>query len=141
MVDALEAVWRVLRPNGLVFDLQPDASHRPAVAVRDARGRRTVGTIARAPDEDVVAAHAARERLVASGRFRTIAVARRTYRASFDTIAAFEASKRSHTPTWRLAPGTLPRLRAAWRTRRGRAAIESTRRMTIVALRKTDRSR
>lgn len=136
MVDALEAVWRVLRPRGLVFDLQPDASYLPTVSVRDRRARRSVGLILRAPDEDVFAAHAARERIVAEGRFRRIGFVRRTYRTSFESLRAFEADRRSHTPAWRLGPDTRRKLLAAWRTRRDGAAIETTMAMTMVVLRK-----
>src|SRR5688500_20230818 len=69
MVDALEAVRRALRPRGLVFDLQPEATYLPTVAVRDSRGRRSIGVLDREPDEDVIAAREARERVVRESRF------------------------------------------------------------------------
>lgn len=138
MVDALEAVWRALRPGGIVIDLQPDATYLPTLAVRDRGRHRRVGDILRPQDEDVLAAHAARERIVAAGRFRTIANVRRAYRTSYEHIEAFEADKRSHTPPWRLAPGVRRRLLALWRSRGRGAAIEVTRRMTLTALRKID---
>lgn len=139
MVDALEAVRGALRPSGLVFDLQPDATYLPTVAVRDSRGRRPMGVIAREPDEDVIAAHEARKRVVREGRFAEIALLRRTFTTNFTTLAAFEAERRSHTPTWRLARGMRPRLLDAWRARREGAAIETTMRMTIAVLQKRAR--
>jgi hypothetical protein len=136
MVDALEAVRRALRPNGLVFDLQPEATYLPTVAVRDSRGRRSIGVIDREPDEDVIAAREARERVVREGRFVQVASLHRTYTARFTSLSDFDADRRSHTPTWRLARGARPRLLEAWRTRHDRAVIETTRRMTIAVLRK-----
>ena len=141
MVDALEAVRAALRPRGLVFDLQPDATYLPTVAVRDSRGRRSMGVILREPDEDVIAAHEARKRLVREGRFAEIALLRRTFTTSFTTLAAFDADRRSHTPTWRLARGVRPRLLDAWRARRHGAVIETTRRMTMAVLQKSSRPR
>ena len=139
MVDALEAVRGALRPSGLVFDLQPDATYLPTVAVRDSRGRLSMGVIHREPDEDVIAAHEVRQRVVRDGRFTEIALLRRTFTTSFTTLAAFDAERRSHTPTWRLARGMRPRLVDAWRARREGAAIETTMRMTVAVLRKSSR--
>ena len=136
MVDALEAVRRALRPRGLVFDLQPEATYRPTIAVRDSRGRRAIGVLDRQPDEDVIAAHEARERVVREGRFVQVASLRRTYTTRFTSLSDFDADRRSHTPVWRLARGVRPRLTQAWRTRRDGAVIETTRRMTIAVLRK-----
>ena len=136
MVDALDAVRGALRPRGLVFDLQPDATYLPAVAVRDSRGCRSMGVIHREPDEDVIAAHEARKRVVREGGFVEIALLRRTFATGFTTLAGFEAERRSHT-TWRLARGMRPRLVDAWRGRRDGALIETTRRMTMVVLQKT----
>ena len=141
MVDALEAVRAALRPRGLVFDLQPDATYLPTVAVRDSRGRRSLGVIHREPDEDVIAAHEARQRVVREGGLAEIALLRRTFRTSFTTLAGFDAERRSHTPTWRLAQGMRPRLLAAWRTRRDGAVIETTMRVTMAVLRKSSRPR
>jgi hypothetical protein len=136
MVDALEAVRRALRPRGLVFDLQPEAMYLPTVAVRDSRGRRSIGLIDREPDEDVIAAHEARERVVREGRFVRVATLRRMYTTRFRSLSDFDADRRSHTPVWRLARGVRPRLIDAWRTRHDGAVIETTRRMTISVLRK-----
>jgi hypothetical protein len=141
MVDALEAVRGALRPRGLVFDLQPDATYQPTVAVRDSRGRRSMGVIAREPDEDVIAANGARKRVVRDGRFAEIALLRRTFRTSFTTLAGFDAERRSHTPTWRLARGMRPRLLEAWRARRDGAVIETTMRVTMAVLQKGARPR
>jgi hypothetical protein len=141
MVDALEAVRAALRPKGLVFDLQPDATYLPTVAVRDSRGRRSMGVIHREPDEDVIAAREARRRVVGDGRFAEIAFLRRTFTTNFTTLAAFDAERRSHTPTWRLARGMRPRLLDAWRARREGAVIETTRRMTMAVLQKSARPR
>jgi hypothetical protein len=139
MVDALEAVRAALRPRGLVFDLQPDATYQPTVAVRDSRGRRSLGVIAREPDEDVIAAHEARKRVVRDGRFTEIALLRRTFRTSFTTLAGFDAERRSHTPTWQLARGMRPRLLEAWHARRDGAVIETTMRVTMAVLQKSSR--
>jgi hypothetical protein len=139
MVDALEAVRGALRPRGLVFDLQPDATFLPTVAVRDSRGRRSMGVIHREPDEDVIAAHEARKRVISEGGFIEIALLRRTFATRFTTLAAFEAERRSHTPTWRLARGMRPRLLDAWRARRDGAVIETTGRMTMLVLQKRAR--
>jgi len=136
MVDALEAVRKALRPKGLVFDLQPEATYQPTIAVRDSRGRRSIGMLDREPDEDVIAAHEARERVVREGRFEQIASLRRVYTTRFTSLSDFDADRRSHTPVWRLARGVRPRLIDAWRTRHDRAVIETTRRMTIAVLRK-----
>lgn len=136
MVDALESVRRALRPLGLVFDLQPDATYLPTVAVRDSRGRRSIGVIDREPDQDVIAAHEARERVVREGRFVQVASLRRMYTTRFTSLSDFDADRRSHTPVWRLARGVRPRLLEAWRTRHDGAVIETTRRMTIAVLRK-----
>ena len=136
MVDALEAVRRALRPKGLVFDLQPEAAYLPTIAVRDSRGRRTIGVMHREPDEDVIAAREARERVIREGRFLQVASLRRMYTTRFTSLSDFDAERRSHTPVWRLARGVRPRLLEAWRTRRDGAVIETTRRMTISVLRK-----
>ena len=136
MVDALEAVRGALGPRGWVFDLQPEATYQPTIAVRDSRGRRSIGMLDREPDEDVIAAHEARERVVREGRFEQIASLRRVYTTRFTSLSDFDADRRSHTPVWRLARGVRPRLIEAWRTRHDRAVIETTRRMTIAVLRK-----
>ncbi|HEV8534947.1 MAG TPA: hypothetical protein VGR87_04400 [Candidatus Limnocylindria bacterium] len=136
MVDALESVRKALRPSGVIFDLQPDAAHQPTVAVRDRSGRHALGPLLRETDEDVLAAHAARDGLVRAGRFSQVAFLRRTYRTSVATLAAFDADRRSHTPTWRLARGVRPRLLEAWRAGGKGAGIETTRRMSIVVLRR-----
>ena len=136
MVDALEAVRGALRPRGLVFDLQPEATYLPTVAVRDARRRRSIGVLQREPDEDVIAAHEARERVVREGRFVQVAFLRRTYTTRFTSLSDFDADRRSHTPVWRLARGVRPRLLEAWRGRHDGAVIETTRQMTISVLRK-----
>ena len=119
-----------------MFDLQPEATYLPTVAVRDSRGRRSIGVLDREPDEDVIAAREARERVVRDGRFVQVASLRRMYTARFQSLSDFDADRRSHTPVWRLARGVRPRLVAAWRTRREGAVIETTRRMTISVLRK-----
>ena len=119
-----------------MFDLQPDAAYLPTVAVRDSRGRRPIGVIDREPDEDVIAAHEARERVVRQGRFEQVASLGRTYTTRFTSLSDFDADRRSHTPVWRLARGVRPRLIDAWRARRDGAVIETTRRMTSVVLRK-----
>jgi hypothetical protein len=90
----------------------------------------------REPDEDVIAAREARERLVREGRFVQVASLRRMYTTRFTSLSDFDADRRSHTPVWRLARGVRPRLIDAWRTRHDRAVIETTRRMTIAVLRK-----
>jgi hypothetical protein len=100
-----------------------------------------MGVIHREPDEDVIAAHEALRHVVREGRFAEIALLRRTFTASFTTLAAFDADRRSHTPTWRLARGMRPRLVDAWRGRRDGAVIETTRRMTIAVLQKRTRPR
>jgi hypothetical protein len=92
--------------------------------------------IDREPDEDVIAAHQARERVVREGRFVQVASLRRTYTTRFTSLSDFDADRRSHTPVWQLARGVRPRLIAAWRTRHDGAVIETTRRMTISVLRK-----
>lgn len=138
MVDALESVRSALRSGGIVVDLQPEAIYAPALAVRDRGRHRPVGAIVRPDDEDVIAANAAREWAVETGRFRTLAHLRPTYRTSIASLEALDAEKRSHTPPWRLAPGTRGRLLAAWRSRGRGAAIEVTRRMTLTVLRKVD---
>ena len=140
MVDALEAVRKALRPRGLVFDLQPEATYLPTVAVRDSRGRRSIGVIDREPDVDVIAAREARERVVREGRFVQVASLRRTYTTRFTSLSDFDADRRSHTPVWRLARGVRPRLMEAWRARHDGAVIETTRRMTISVLRMRDSS-
>jgi hypothetical protein len=136
MVDALEAVRRALRPRGLVFDLEPDATHLPTVVLCDSRGRRSIGVIDREPDEDVIAAHQARERVVRERRFVQVASLRRMHTTRFTSLSDFDADRRSHTPVWRLARGVRPRLVDAWRTRHDGAVIETTRRWTISVLRK-----
>lgn len=119
-----------------MFDLQPDATYLPTVAVRDSRGRRSIGVIDREPDQDVIAAHEARERVVREGRFVHVASLRRMYTTRFTSLSDFDADRRSHTPVWRLARGVRPRLLEAWRTRHDGAVIETTRYMTIAVLRK-----
>jgi len=119
-----------------VFDLQPEATYLPTVAIRDSRGRRSIGVLDREPDEDVIAAREARERVVREGRFVQVASLRRTYTARFRSLSDFDADRLSHTPVWRLARGVRPRLIDAWRTRHDGAVIETTRRMTIAVLRK-----
>lgn len=136
MVDALEAVRAALRPGGLLVDLQPDTFYQPTVAVRDDDGRREVGRVHRDLDEDVVAAHAARRRVVSAGRLDEIAFFARAYRTRQSTLAAFDVEKGSHTPPWRLDRGVRPRLLNAWRARGEGAVIETTRRLTVAVLRK-----
>ena len=138
MVDALEAAWGVLRPRGLVVDLQPHASYQPSVAVRDARRRLSLGAIVRDPDEDVLAAHAARDRLVERGRFRLIASGARWYRAGFWSFASFEEEVRDNS-NWHLPRGFRSRLLRAWRERDDEARIEVAKRFSYVILRKTVR--
>lgn len=137
MVDALEAAWRVVRPRGLVVDLQPHASYQPRVAVRDAR-RLSLGAIVRDPDEDVLAAHAARDRLVERGRFRLIASGARWYRAAFRSFASFEEEVRDNS-NWHLPRGFRSRLLRAWRERDDEARIEVAKRFSYSILRKTIR--
>lgn len=136
MVDALEKVWRALRPRGVLVDVQPDATFEPRVAVC-ADGRCVpAGRVLRPTDEDIVAAHRAVDAVVARGRFEPIAYRRHDYRLRFESLAATDDERRAHDPVWRLAPGTRARVRELWRAARGRGHIAWTRRFTVAILRK-----
>ena len=135
MVDALRAVHRVLRPRGFAVDLQPDPYYQPPVVVLGPRRRVDVGTIIREQDEDIVAAHAARERVVSDGAFGMIAAGTRSFRARFRTLAEFDAELDANT-NWHLPRGLRSRLERTWREREDGAAIVLVKRFSFAVLRK-----
>lgn len=132
MVDALEKAWSSLVRRGVVIDMQPDGNERPRVSVLSHGRRRTVGEVAVEPDPDILAAHAAIDRMVSAGRFARVARRMVPYRVGFASVAAFDEERRSHE-AWRLSPGTRARLRAALAEDTS-ARIELRRRFSIAVL-------
>src|SRR5207245_1898833 len=139
MVDALRAVHRVLRPRGFVVDLQPDPYYQPRLIVVGPRRRADVGTIVRDPDEDVIAAHTARELVLSSGAYRMIAAGKRSFRARFPTLAEFDAELDANT-NWHLPRGLRARLERTWREREDDGAIVLVKRFSFAVLQKQRRS-
>jgi hypothetical protein len=133
MVDALEAVRTRLRPRGVVVDLEPDLTYQPVVYVAGRSHRRRVGAVTRTPDENILAAHVARDRAVAEGRFRLVASGVRSFRALHD-LASFEREL-ADNENWSLPRGFRARLAAA----RGAAGprIQIEKRFDFVVLRRT----
>lgn len=137
MVDALEAVRRVLRARGVLVDLQPDPFYQPIVSVRVGGRRTLIGAIEREPDEEMVAAQVTRERAVADGRFALIAAGTHAFRTYHSSAASLERELASNS-NWRAPRGLRSRLAQASR-RPDAKAIELTKRFTFAVLRKTSR--
>ena len=139
MVDALRAIHRVLRTRGFAVDLQPDPYYQPRLIVVGPRRRVEIGTIIRDPDEDVVAAHAARALVLSSGAYRMIAAGMRSFRARFPTLAEFDAELDANT-NWHLPRGLRARLERTWREREDDGAIVLVKRFSFAVLQKRRRS-
>lgn len=135
MVDALEAVRRRLRRRGLVVDIQPDLTYQPAVSVRAGSRRVFVGAVTRAVDEDILAAHLARDRVVADGRFTLLARGGAAFRTRHD-LRSFERELADNA-NWSLPRGFRARLTAARRSAGASSMIEVDQRLDYAVLRRT----
>ena len=135
MVDALRSAWHVLRPGGHVVDMQPAAEYTPRLAVVSDRGRRELGQISRAPDEGVVAAHAARRRVIAEGEVSVIVSTHGTHRTRYGSLARLRWVVRQNE-NWRIDPPLRRRLATAWARRPKDAQIEMRRAFSFAVLRK-----
>jgi len=135
MVDALEAVRKRLRRRGVVVDLQPDLTYQPAVSVRAGSRRLLVGVVTRAVDDDILAAHIARDRVLADGRFRLVARSGATFRAQHD-VASFERELADNA-NWSLPRGFRARRTAVRRSAGTSSAIEVEKRFDYTVLRRT----
>jgi hypothetical protein len=135
MVDALEAVRKRLRRRGIVVDIQPDLTYQPAVSVRAGSRRVFVGAVTRAVDEDILAAHIARDRVLADGRFRLVARSGATFRARHD-VASFERELADNA-NWSLPRGFRARLTAVRRSAGASSTIEVEKRFDYAVLRRT----
>lgn len=135
MVDALEAVRRRLRRRGIVVDIEPDLTYQPAVSVRAGSRRVFVGSVTRAVDEDILAAHLARDRVVADGRFRLLARGSAVFRTRND-VASFERELADNA-NWSLPRGFRARLTAARRSAGASSMIEVDKRFDYAVLRRT----
>jgi len=135
MVDALEAIRKRLRRRGIVVDIEPDLTYQPAVSVRAGSRRVFVGAVTRAVDEDILAAHLARDRLVADGRFRLLAIGGAAFRARHD-VASFERELADNA-NWSLPRGFRTRLIAARRSAGASSTIEVEKRFDYAVLRRT----
>jgi hypothetical protein len=135
MVDALEAVRKRLRRRGIVVDIQPDLTYQPAVSVRAGSRRVFVGAVTRAVDEDILAAHIARDRVLADGRFRLVARSGATFRAWYD-VASFERELADNA-NWSLPRGFRARLTAVRRSAGASSTIEVEKRFDYAVLRRT----
>jgi len=135
MVDALEAVRKRLRRRGVVVDIQPDLTYQPAVSVRAGSRRVFVGVVTRAVDDDILAAHIARDRVLADGRFRLVARSGATFRARHD-VASFEGELADNA-NWSLPRGFRARLTAVRRSAGASSTIEVEKRFDYAVLRRT----
>jgi hypothetical protein len=135
MVDALEAVRKRLRRRGVVVDIQPDLTYQPAVSVRAGSRRVFVGVVTRAVDDDILAAHIARDRVLADGRFRLVARSGATFRAPHD-LASFERELADNA-NWSLPRGFRARLSAVRRSAGASSTIEVEKRLDYAVLRRT----
>ena len=135
MVDALEAIRKRLRRRGVVVDIQPDLTYQPAVFVRAGSRRAFVGAVTRAVDEDILAAHIARDRVLADGRFRLVARSSATFRAQHD-VASFERELADNA-NWSLPRGFRARLTAVRRSAGASSTIEVEKRFDYAVLRRT----
>jgi hypothetical protein len=132
MVDALEAVRTRLRPRGVIVDLQPDLTYQPAVYVSRGSRRLLIGAVTRTLDENILAAHIARDRAVAVGRFRLVASGGASFRARHD-ITSFEREL-ADNENWSLPRGFRARLAAAARPG---TRIQIEKRFDFIVLRRT----
>lgn len=136
MVDALRSAWHVLRPGGHLVDMQPAAHYTPCLAVISGRGRRELGAISRTPDEDVVAAHAARREVIADHGFSLIVSTHGTHRTRYRGLADLRWVLRQNE-NWRIDPPLRRRLAVAWARRPKDAQIEMRRAFSFAVLRKS----
>jgi hypothetical protein len=134
MVDALEAVRTRLRPRGVVVDLQPDLTYQPAVYVGGRSRRLFVGAVTRTPDENILAAHVARDRAVAQGKFRLVASGGASFQVRHD-LASFEREL-ADNENWSLPRGFRARLAAARRAAGPETTIQIGKRFNFVVLRR-----
>ena len=134
MVDALEAVRKRLRRRGILVDIAPDITYQPAVSVRVGSRRVFVGVVTRAVDENVLAAHLARDRVLADGRFRLLARGGATFHTRHDA-ASFERELADNA-NWSLPRGFRARLTAARRSAGASAMIDVDKRLDYAVLRR-----
>jgi hypothetical protein len=135
MVDALEAVRTRLRRRGVVVDLQPDLTYQPTVYVGGRSRRVFVGAVTRTPDESILAAHIARDRVVAQGKFRLVASGGARFRARQD-LAGFDREL-ADNDNWSLPRGFRARLAAARRAAGPATTLQIEKRFDFVVLRRT----
>lgn len=136
MVDALEAVRRVLRRSGHVVELAPDLDYQPRVSLRDGSRSLAIGVIRRDPDPDIAAARRAVERVVAAQAFRIVVAATHGYGVRFPSLADLEREVRWNHENWTMPTDVRRRLRAAWRRRSGGAVIVIEKAFSLTVLRK-----
>lgn len=136
MVDALRSAWQVLRPRGVVVDLQPADRYRPRLSLVSPRGARlALGAIARETHPGIAAAHRARRRAVSDGTFTRVvslhAVERHRYDGPRELRALLEAND-----NWHLQPALRRRLDDAWSKRAPKSFLEVRQSFSLAVLRK-----
>jgi hypothetical protein len=135
MVDALHSAWKVLRPRGLVVDLQPAVDYTPLVAIVSGAHRKRLGQITRRRDEGVDAAHRARHRAVADSAFSLVVSAHGAHRTLYRSLADLRWLLRQNE-NWRIPAPLWRRIAAAWKRRPEGAEIEVRRAFSLAVLRK-----
>jgi hypothetical protein len=133
MVDVLRRARDVLRPGGLVVDVQPAAVYEPKLAVARNGARREIGAFRRTPDADVVAAHRARREAVAAGWFDVLTRTRGVWRARYRGLAEVRWLLRQNA-NWTLDESVRRRLSTALRRAPAGGSIEVTRVFSLVIL-------
>lgn len=135
MVDALQSAWRVLRPRGLVVDFQPAAVYQPRLALVADGVRREVGPLVRVPDEDVVAAHRARQKAISEGLFASVVSTHGAVRTRYRGPTELRWLLRQNT-NWVMDGALERRLAAMWARRPKGAMLEVRRTYSLAVLRK-----
>ena len=125
----------MLRPGGLVVDIQPAAAYEPRLAVAWNGARREIGAFRRTPDADVVAAHRARRDAVAAGWFDVVTQTRRVWRARYRGLAEVRWLLRQNA-NWTLDESVQRRLSTALRHAPAGGWIEVTRVFSLAILRR-----
>jgi len=136
MVDALRSAWQVLRPGGVVVDLQPADRYRPRLAIVSPKGARvTLGAIARDRHPGIAAAHRARRVAVSEGRFTRVVSLHALHRGRYSGPRAVRALVHAND-NWHFQPALRRRLDAAWAKRTPGAFIEVRQPFSLAVLRR-----
>lgn len=139
MVHALHEAWRVLQPNGILFDLRPMPVHRH-IGIQNISGREEIGLIHESFENDYLANQAVKQ-VLHDGVFKSEKYVEFNCNRVMDSFKEFETwlfdfIDRNHTPS---PDRLLKRIKHAYAATSGKKKIIASAPLMLRRLRKLSR--